>query len=49
MLRLTPPGSSDLARVPKACVPCARAKVKCEIEAEDGICQRYFLIMRQGD
>ncbi|KAJ9260815.1 transcriptional regulator family: Fungal Specific TF [Paecilomyces variotii] len=47
MLRLTPPGSSDLARVPKACVPCARAKVKCEIEAEDGICQRCRRLKKQ--
>ncbi|KAJ9297657.1 transcriptional regulator family: Fungal Specific TF [Paecilomyces variotii] len=47
MLRLTPPGSSDVARVPKACVPCARAKVKCEIEAEDGICQRCRRLKKQ--
>ena len=41
MLRLTPPGESDGARTPKACHPCARVKVKCEIAVGDEACKRY--------
>lgn len=40
MLRSSPPSEPDQGRIPKACVPCARAKVRCEAESGEEICKR---------
>ncbi|KAI1620278.1 hypothetical protein EDD37DRAFT_697816 [Exophiala viscosa] len=40
MSSLTPPGELDGGRIPKACLPCARAKVRCEISAGQETCNR---------
>lgn len=43
MSHLTPPSEADSpgVRGPKACVTCARAKVKCIFDAEAIICTRF--------
>ncbi len=46
MFALTPPNESDGGRIPKACLPCARAKVRCEIEAGRETCNRYDPVLR---
>ncbi|KIX07799.1 uncharacterized protein Z518_02453 [Rhinocladiella mackenziei CBS 650.93] len=41
MFHITPTSEPEGGnRVPKACFPCARAKVRCEIEHGAGICKR---------
>lgn len=45
MYALTPPAESDGGRIPKACLPCARAKVRCEIDPGREACKRYSLAL----
>ncbi|EXJ93982.1 hypothetical protein A1O1_02375 [Capronia coronata CBS 617.96] len=40
MSHLTPPSEFDASRGPKACVACARAKVKCDLDPGNIVCTR---------
>ncbi|KIW95391.1 uncharacterized protein Z519_03975 [Cladophialophora bantiana CBS 173.52] len=46
MQALSPPTETDSGRIPKACVPCARAKVRCEIDAGYMSCKRCQRLKR---